>query len=257
MDSLTNKLYRLTMQAFAIGWSGAPKYEAHLTAEGFLVLSGEPYADANSVMIVGGAAEERLAEFGARLARLELPCIGFFAPDVVDRISPVARDFGFAPVGKVPLMVLESTHRPSPGKYPAALVATDAQINDALTIVARALVNWPDEVAVRVFRGSYIDAAGVAMFVVRDGADAISTVTTLRQGATVGIFSMATLAEHQRQGAGYACLAHAVSHHQATGAHRFYLYATEAGLPLYRRLGFQTIVEVPVWVRGHSSQVPG
>jgi GNAT superfamily N-acetyltransferase len=68
---------------------------------------------------------------------------------------------------------------------------------------------------------------------------------------------MGTPAEHQRKGAGSAVLAHAINYHRLRGGRVFYLIATDQGQPLYRKLGFQTLVELPVWVRGHSTQAPG
>jgi hypothetical protein len=35
------------------------------------------------------------------------------------------------------------------------------------------------------------------------------------------------------------------------------LIATESGQPLYQKVAFRTIAELAVWVRGHSTQVPG
>ena len=66
---------------------------------------------------------------------------------------------------------------------------------------------------------------------------------------------MGTTSEHQRQGAGRALLDYVIAYHYARGAKLFYILATEAGKPLYERIGFRTISEAAVWVVGHSTQV--
>jgi GNAT superfamily N-acetyltransferase len=98
---------------------------------------------------------------------------------------------------------------------------------------------------------------GVEYFLAWAGDDPVSTVTTLADGPTVGIWTMATAPARQRQGAGRTLLSHALAHHRARGAELFYLLATEAGQPLYERVGFHTLAEPAVWVSGHSVQVMG
>jgi len=68
---------------------------------------------------------------------------------------------------------------------------------------------------------------------------------------------MATPPEHQRKGAGRALLEYVIQHQRHRGATRFFLCATQAGYPLYDRVGFRTVSDCAVWVAGHSTQVPG
>jgi hypothetical protein len=42
--------------------------------------------------------------------------------------------------------------------------------------------------------------------------------------------------------------------HRRRGAEAFFLGATPAGVPLYRRLGYETVAEAQVWVRGATQQ---
>ncbi len=108
MTDLTSYLCRLTDEAIAIFFRAAPGFESHVTAEGCLVLTGEPSADANAMTIWGGPApEERLREFGARLEQRQLPCLMFTTTEQSESLAPVVRSYGFSYVGMVPLMALE------------------------------------------------------------------------------------------------------------------------------------------------------
>lgn len=258
MTSLASSLFRLAGEAVALFFRGAPDYEAHLTPEGFLVLSGEPVADLNMAMICGGVAPaERLGEFGSRIQQRSLPCVVFMTVPLSEQLAATAREYGLEHVGGVPLMAFEPTgDLPMRGDYQVEPVATEPGRREAMDLAARSFELPPDAVN-RAFGPPLLDAPGLSLFVARKNGEAISTVSTTRAGATVGIWTMGTPPEHQRQGAGYATLAAAIHHHRVRGAKLFYLIATEAGQPLYQKVGFQTIAELAVWVRGHSMQVPG
>lgn len=47
-----------------------------------------------------------------------------------------------------------------------------------------------------------------------------------------------------------------MAEHRARGARAFYLMATPAGKPLYDVIGFQVVVETPIWLVGESTQFP-
>ncbi len=57
------------------------------------------------------------------------------------------------------------------------------------------------------------------------------------------------------QGAGHALLTQVITNHVERGATLFYLMASEAGFPLYQRIGFQTVANPVVWVMEHAVQV--
>jgi GNAT superfamily N-acetyltransferase len=67
---------------------------------------------------------------------------------------------------------------------------------------------------------------------------------------------MATRRAFQRQGIGRAILETAMRHYLDGGVTTFTLEATEAGFPLYERVGFRTEVELTAFTVGASSQFP-
>ena len=84
----------------------------------------------------------------------------------------------------------------------------------------------------------------------------MSAVCSSGAGSTVGIWTMSTPPDRQRQGAGRAVLLSAMHDHLKRGAETFYLIATAAGKPLYDDLGFETVDEMSIWLVGESSQFP-
>jgi len=84
----------------------------------------------------------------------------------------------------------------------------------------------------------------------------MSAVCCTGAGSTVGIWTMSTPPNKQRQGAGRAVLLAAMQDHAKRGAETFYLIATEAGKPLYDNMGFKTVDEPSIWLVGESSQFP-
>lgn len=81
-----------------------------------------------------------------------------------------------------------------------------------------------------------------------------STVWCSGRGSTRGIWAMGTPPSHQRHGYGARLLRDVMRRETATGAEAFFLVATEAGEPLYRKLGFETLDAVGIWVRGDSPE---
>ncbi len=78
----------------------------------------------------------------------------------------------------------------------------------------------------------------------RDGEPA-GAVTTYDDGASLGVYLLATLRAHRRRGVGRALMAAALA---AAPARPAVLTATAAGEPLYAALGFE-IVGRPTWWR--------
>jgi len=81
----------------------------------------------------------------------------------------------------------------------------------------------------------------------RNGA-AIATAAILQTGAVAGLYSVATLPEFQRQGAGETMVRYAVEWaRRERGASLSVLQSTREGEPLYRRLGYRTVTYFSVF----------
>ena len=76
-------------------------------------------------------------------------------------------------------------------------------------------------------------------FVAYEGDEPVSTATAIINENCLFLFLVATMPEARRKGYGEAVVRHALqTAHEATGIRRTVLHATEAGYPLYSRLGY-------------------
>lgn len=81
-------------------------------------------------------------------------------------------------------------------------------------------------------------------FVAYEGDKPVSTATAIINEGCLFLFLVATAPEARRKGYGEATVRHALqTAHEATGIRRTVLHATEAGYPLYLRLGYHPTVK--------------
>ena len=81
-------------------------------------------------------------------------------------------------------------------------------------------------------------------FVAYKGDKPVSTATAIINEGRLFLFMVATMPEARRKGYGEAVVRHALqTAHEATGIRRTVLHATEAGYPLYLRLGYRPTVK--------------
>ena len=260
-EPTASALWRLTGEVWESLLRQLPGAVVQLTPHGWLALSGEPVPDFNLVYVdAGPAAEGQLREFGEIIRARNLPVLVALAPAASDQLAPIARELGLQHVGGVPLMVHRSAGEPiepgGVGQYQVDQITTTEALQVVHGLLHEAFGLPLDSIA-RFYAPSILTMPDVFVFLTHRAGQPISTVTTTQMGEVVGIWSMATPPEQQRQGAGRATLEAAMAYHRARGGNLFYLLATEVGKPLYDRTSFRTLEETPVWVAGQSTQFPG
>ena len=129
-------------------------------------------------------------------------------------------------------------------------------LTEAIPLAARTF-GLPTAAVARVYNSEALTLPGVDYFIARREGAIWSFVQTTRMGSYVGIWSMATPPEYQRQGAGRALLQAVLAHHQERGADFFYLMASSAGRALYQGVGFKETTRLACWLSGSSAQVGG
>ncbi len=263
MDAITTdsaSLGRFIGDSAAALVRAAPAHEVRQSLGATLALSGEPVADLNYITLDASPDPgARLREFAAIIHARQAPVLVLLNMTVADVVAPVAQELGLTLAGQMPLMTHDGHNVPDAldtGTIAVTRVVSEADLMAARRIMAQANA-LPEDAVQRTFGPGLLDTLGVEVFLARQEDRALSAVITTRHGATVGIWCMATQPESQHAGAGRALLTQVMAHHRASGARLFYLGATEAGYPLYERMGFRTVETLTIWVAGHSTQVHG
>jgi ribosomal protein S18 acetylase RimI-like enzyme len=106
----------------------------------------------------------------------------------------------------------------------------------------------PSTVAMQVYTRAAFWAGGFRAWVGYVNGTAVATAAAEAAAGVVGIYSVATLAAYQRRGYATALTLRALAETAAaSGFRRSILQATAAGLPLYRKLGYQKLTRVLVY----------
>jgi GNAT superfamily N-acetyltransferase len=250
-------LWQLAGEAMATLFRDAPGFSAHVTPHAALILTGEPIADLNYAIVDGGVeAASLLTHFTETSRGRKLPLIVMLSDTVAGSLASTAEGLSLQYAARLPLMTLDaSAVLPDIEGYTTTTVTDRDGLARSNRLMADAF-SLPQPSVDRTMTATLLGKPGVDLFMLSDGATGMSSLCTTRVGEVVGIWSMATPPQHQRKGAGRAALTSALRYHADRGATLFYLIATDAGRPLYERLGFRAVAEAVVWVDGHSTQAP-
>ena len=123
------------------------------------------------------------------------------------------------------------------------------RIEDSATIQTFAELNCkayslPLESALSVSKEHTLWREHAYGYLAYEGDRAVATATAIINDGCIFLFLVATLPEAQRNGYGESVVRHALqAAYQATGIRRTVLHATDAGYPIYSRLGYHATVK--------------
>ena len=81
------------------------------------------------------------------------------------------------------------------------------------------------------------------------GGTPVTSTAIVIEAGVIGIYAVGTLPGHQRRGYAETILRHAVDRARAESSlDRLVLQSSQAGLPLYMKLGFRKVTEFQVFV---------
>lgn len=95
-----------------------------------------------------------------------------------------------------------------------------------------------------------IDNGAFQIYLTRMSGEPASALATLRDGATVGVYHVATLPRYRRRGLAGRLLVDALREARAAGCRLATLTATPEAQPLYESLGFRACGLMEQWVPG-------
>ncbi|HWA61414.1 MAG TPA: GNAT family N-acetyltransferase [Caulobacteraceae bacterium] len=252
----TEEIIRLCVRALAAQMIAAPGIELHMTAGCLLGLTDEPLADHNRLMLGADPdAEGFLVRSAARAKERGRPLTAVVSPRVAETLMPVAARLGFTAVGSAPLMVLRPDVPVRPGRPVRIVRALGPELAGVAGDLIAAAFDEPRDVVARCIEVSFTATSGVETYIAFGDEGPMCTVSVTPTGDTAGITLMATPPEHQGKGMGRALLSQVIADYRSRGVTRFHLGATEAGRPLYKSLGFETIADLPVWLLQASAEV--
>jgi ribosomal protein S18 acetylase RimI-like enzyme len=175
-------------------------------------------------------------------------CEDWMAPQTRQRSRHIFERHGLRHSVDLPGMVAE---RVAPPAKPLPRLEVrrvgDAATRDAFCTIGSVCFHVPPAWFREVF-----DSASVwdkfASYVGYLDGEPVSTTAAVLGGGAIGIYNVATLPEHQRQGYGEAVMRHALADAQAQyGVERSILQSTPAGYRLYERMGYRTVTQVAVY----------
>jgi ribosomal protein S18 acetylase RimI-like enzyme len=239
-------------------FSRAERFEARVETGVWLILTGESVADLNYIVVATDSADvvPTFESYVDVCGERDLPFAAMFDPEVNRAVVQAAERSGLVHAGAWPLMVCPADGvraYPKPGIEVLPLEgAADAEgVSDVLAGAFRMPID-------SVRRSRHLEICkipGFEIYVARQDGRVVSTVSATWHDRLVGIWAMGTSPEAQGKGAGKALLSQVMAEHHDRGAEAFFLGATPSGKPLYERLGYRTVAEAQVWVRGESHQV--
>ena len=248
-------LRRLTNDALTTFLGEAARYEAAARPGLQLILSNEPVADMNMLVVGAGADHDHFQIMVSSCLDRELPFLVMIYPEAGGAFDDIANGLGLVYAVDFPIMVRDDMPIDPSGNPDVDVVrATGAEDADASADVMASAYSMPKDSVLRALPSTCSDTTGADVYVGRINGEAVGTVTMTYHGDTCGIWAMGTDTARQREGIGLRLLSTAMAQARECGARRFFLGATPAGYRLYERLGFETVCSARVWASGETHQ---
>jgi len=184
------------------------------------------------------------------LASTGIPHCLQLRPGASEQLSSLAADRGMAEQPPIPLMALEQSDRLGTAQDVEQLRIRQLAPDEARLHARTAARGFeaPEDPFLQLMTPAVLARPGTRCYVGEIDGEQVTTGLGVTLGQAVGIFNIATPPEHRGRGFGTAVTARAVADGLAVGARWSYLQSTEAGYPVYRRMGFVTVEQWDCWV---------
>lgn len=238
---------RLAGNAMIEMYRHADGFDARLTRGTWCIASGagHPLLNWIGVFESGQASAIAFREAVTSLRSRGLPALTYITPDARAGIDPVAQSLGLNESWQVPLMLADL--RELPAAAPVAdlellEIETASALDDAFALTTAAF-DMPSGSAQQATTPAVLGEPGTRYYAARRAGETLSMAVMSQFGSLVYVDLMATSPFHQKQGIGRALLTKALNDHVAVGATHAFLIASQEGVPLYTRLGFNHLFD--------------
>ena len=250
-------LRRLASQGLATFLDQSESFEAVLRPGCDLILSNEPVADLNGLVVGPGAVENGFFADACRACVAgQLPFLAILFPEAGEGAQRVAAEGGLVYAVDFPFMVCEDLPIEPSGSDSIEVwqaSGTEREVAGNVEVLAAAF-KMPVDSTRRCFPASLMESPGLDVYLAADEGEIVGAVTFTHHGDTTGVWGMGTASEMHGRGIVRRLLSTAMNEARERGSRRFFLGATPAGLPLYEKLGYETRVVTSVWVSGETGQ---
>jgi GNAT superfamily N-acetyltransferase len=251
-DAIERNLHA-TLAAFA---AAKPSGETRELAGVAVASSAVRYSMFNSAVLTAAVASPRelrqrietAADFFAaqRLGWSFWLCQGWLESGVRGVVADIFDRCGLHEVAELPGMEAHELAPPAralpPLEFRRVCDATTRADFSAIMTVAFGL---PPVVACEIYESEGTWGGGLTGWLGYSGDVAVTSAATLETDSAVGIYAVGTPPSHRRRGFAEAIVRHAVA--EAGGERPSVLESSEAGLLLYRRLGYRTVTRYAVF----------
>lgn len=217
-----------------------------------IAATGFPLASINPVMAVRAPAEPGAALAYARAFYAErgLPWMLYAADDAADALAPAAAAARLTSDDPEPALILDlpaANLSPSIPSLDVQTVRDAAGLRDYVATASAGFGTTPAPLAIWA-NPDLLDTPGLGFYLgYLDGKPVTTSCLFARHGiATVNMVS--TLPNYRRRGLAEAMTWHAALAGADQGCVASYLHASEMGLSLYQRMGYQLLVTYQTWV---------
>ena len=235
---------RLADENLALSWARVADHcgGAAVRIDGLqLVATGLPVAFFNGAYLMTPTTDPDAAIDTARTFMSEhgVPWLLWVRDDVDDALLAAGRRAGLTEGGGPPVMAMFPLVAPPalPLGLEVRAIVDEAGIDDQVDLASRGF-GMPAEVARVMVGPSTLTDPDLAVFVGYVGDVPVSTSMLSVTGSTVGVYTVATPAEHRGRGYGAALSWAAVEEGRRRGCDHAVLQASVDGAPVYRSMGF-------------------
>lgn len=211
--------------------------------DGVLMLSsGLPAAFFNPAFVTGPVedADAVVHAVDGHYRDLGLPYVLLFREDRAPGVAAACASAGLIEHWRLPLMLLDPI--PSAARRPDGLeveTVDSGNLHEYAGVLSEGF-GMPLEMA-QALAEAMPAVDGLVGLLGRIDGRAVATSAVFVTDALAGVYNVAVPEAHRRRGLGEALTAAAAEHGVARGARRATLQASEAGEPVYRRMGYVTV----------------